>query len=264
MKALLTVLLAIISVVCVGQTNRIRNLTTEPTYNGTLYFAVDRSTYTVHRKIAASTISDYINGLSLTRDTAIWNRLTALESDTVWMAGSGTQSIQAVNSGDSASANYSLSHGRQSFATIQGGRSYSSGSTTINTDGWAQCIEFTAYGDIKATDTDSLLIGGIDTIFIPNNYAIQATVKILGVAYNGPDKGLTYAGTYEFVIKQVAGKTSKTETDTIAENIEAGITSTVVFRANDTDESLEIEVTSTEGGDMYWTAEVRMVMIKFD
>lgn len=265
MKYIIILLLSIITITATSQTARIRNLTTEPTYNGTLSVPCDRSTYAVHHKIYLSTISDYVNGLGLARDTAIWDRLTALELDTVWEAGGGTQSIQAVASQDSSSADYGLAHGFQSYSNIQGARSYSSGSTTRNTDGWSQCLEFTMYGSYVKTSRDSLLVGGTDSVFIPNNFAILTTVSIIGVGTNGgADLGLTYSGTFSFVIKNIAGTTSKTATDTLAINIEAGVTAAVLFAADDTNEALIIDVISTDDSDMFWKAEVKMVAIKFD
>jgi hypothetical protein len=212
-----------------------------------------------------SVLTNYINGLGLTRDTAIWNRLTALESDTLWTNGSGNQSIQATNSEDTATGNYALAHGYQTWANLQGSRAYGSGSgKAINVDGWSQCIEFTTYCTITDGNTDTLFIGTTGTIDIPNNFAIFTTVNILGVAYNGADKGLTYSGSFAFTIKQLSGVTSKTATDTIAISIESGITSAVTFAADDTNERLIIQATDTDAGAMYWTAEVKMVMIKFD
>jgi hypothetical protein len=266
MKTILLIFFALLTLTVAGQgTTRIRQLITEPTYNGTISIPCDRSTYSVHHKIFLSTISDYVNGLSLTRDTAIWDRLTSLESNTVWEAGSGTRSIQAVNSQDTATANYSLAHGFQTHANIRGARSYSSGSTTRSTDGWSQCLEFTMYGSYVKGSRDSLLVGGVDSVFIPNNFAILTTVSIIGVGTSGgADLGLTYSGTFQFVIKNIAGTTSKTATDTLAINVEAGVTAAVLFAADDTNEALIIDVTSTNDSDMYWKAEVKMVAIKFD
>ena len=264
MKTILILLLAIITLAASAQTGRIRGLTTETTYNGTLSIPCDRSTYSVHHKIFLSTITDYINGLALTRDTAIWERLTSLEADTVWTAGGGTSSIMAVNSQDTAYGNYSLAHGYQSRAYAQGMRAYSSGAlATYGTAGWGQAFEFTATIEAKAAATDTLLIGGIDVIPIPNNHSILATVTVHGVAYNGVDAGLTYNGTYQFCIKQIAGTTTITAIDTLAETIEAGITATFTAVADDANERLILQVVGTDGGDMYWYAEVKGIIIKF-
>jgi hypothetical protein len=253
------------TVVMTAQNTRVRNLSNEATYDGNISIMCDKASYAVHHKMLLSVLTNYINGLGLTRDTAIWNRLTALESDTLWTNGSGNQSIHATNSEDTATGNYALAHGYQTWAYLQGSRAYGSGSgKAVIVDGWAQCIEYTTYATIIQGATDTLFIGTTGTIDIPNNYALYITVNILGAAYSGGDKGLTYSGAFSFVIKQLAGVTSKTATDTLAINIEAGITSAVTFAADDTNERLIIQATGTDAGAMFWTAEVKMVMIKFD
>lgn len=257
--------LAVISTTLNAQTGRIKSLTTERVYDNNLMFVVDKSSYSAHRKIYASTIATYINNLGLTRDTVIWQRLTDLENNEVFEAGGNSSSVQQVSASDTAYGDYSLAHGYQTVASLQGSRAYSSGSVPAGTDGWGQCVEFTVYNNyIKAANSGTLLINNADSIFIANNHIYLTTVKIVGSAYNGVDKGLNYTGTYQFLIKNVAGTTTLAGVDTIAEYIEAGNTATVVFTANDATEELIITATSTDGGDMFWIAEIKMVMIKFD
>ncbi len=264
MKTKLLILLCLF-ITLSASAQRIKNLTTETTYNGNLMLSCDYSTYNVHHKIYLSTVTNYINGLSATRDTAIWTRLTTLENDTLWQPGSGTQSIQAIASADSALGDYSLSHGYQSWASILGSRAFSSGSgKAVTVDGWAQGIEFTAYSVATLGATDTMLIGTIDPIDIPNNYAIECSVKVLGVAYTGADKGLTYVGEYHFMIKQYGGTTTLAGLDTIAENIEAGFTGTFAPTADDTNERLILTVASSDAGAVFWSAIIIMNIIKFD
>jgi len=249
----------------IAQSSRIKNLTTESTYAGTLSIPCDKSTYSVHHKIFLSTITNYIDGLSATRDTAIWDRLTAVENDTVWTAGSGTQSIMAIASQDTATGDYSLAHGYQSWANFQGSRSFSSGSgKAVNVDGWGEGLEFTAYSQCPLGATDTMLIGTTETIDIPNNYALMCNVKLLGVAYTGADKGLTYIGEYNFMIKNVSSTTSLAGLDTLAENIESGFTGTFVPSADNTNDRLILTVTSSDAGAVYWNALITMSIIKFD
>ena len=265
MKHLLIFILLLSALITTAQTSRIRNLSNEATYNGTLCVPVDKSTYSVHHKLYLSVLTNYIDGLSATRDTAIWNRLTVLEGDTLWEAGTGTQSIQAIASSSTASGDYGLAHGYQSWANFQGSRGYSSGSgKAVAVDGWAECLEFTAYGNTGTGAGDTLLIGTTDNIDIPNNYATYTTVKILGVGYSGSDKAKTYGGEFAFMIKQDGGTTSISAVDTLAFNLEAGCTAVFVPLADDTNERLVLSVTGTDGGNMYWKAEVKMILIKFD
>ena len=255
MKKILLFILTVVSIAASGQTTRIRNLTTEPTYSGALSIPCDKSTYSVHHKIFLSTIYDAFIDAAADRDTAMQ----------IWEEGSGTQSIQAVNSSDTATGSYAVAHGYQTWAGIRGSRSYSSGAgKAFNVDGWAQCIEFTAYGQTGSSASDTMLVGSVDNIIVGNNFVYQTNVRVLGVGYTGADAGKTYSGEYQFVIKNVAGTTSLLGLDTIAENVEAGITATFIPTADDTNEYLILTCNGTDGGNMFWKAEITMVVIKFD
>jgi hypothetical protein len=68
MKKIIFLLAFLIPVLVFGQT-RIRDLTNQATYDGSVYVPVDKAGYTTTKKMQLSVIAAYINGLRATNDT---------------------------------------------------------------------------------------------------------------------------------------------------------------------------------------------------
>lgn len=263
MKTILFFLFTIIVINVSGQATRIRNLVNQPTYDSNLYFAVDRSTFATHRKILASTLTDYINGLSLTRDTAIWNRLDTLENNELFVAGGGDASVQLANTNDTALADYSFAHGYNSKAYLIGSRAYSSGNgKSIDALGWSQNIEYTVSGESPLNSYDTLLIANITPIDIQNKYTYHFTLTVIGVENKS---GFAESGVFVFKMKQISGTTTISAIDTVAYNKDGGgLVSSIVISADDTTERLIIKVGGNSNDKMYWHGKMDVQMIKFD
>jgi len=110
MKTIILLFLVAFSLTLTAQTSRIKALSTENTYSGTLMLPVDKSTYSAHKKIFMSTITTYIDGLSASRDTNLSLRLDTLENDKVFESGTGSGSVQLTSGENSALRKIVIKH----------------------------------------------------------------------------------------------------------------------------------------------------------
>ena len=264
MKTIILLFLVAFSLTLTAQTSRIKALSTENTYSGTLMLPVDKSTYSAHKKIFMSTITTYIDGLSASRDTNLSLRLDTLENDKVFESGTGSGSVQLTSGENTAIGDYSHAQGKQTYAEQKGARAFSSGSTDVNKTGWCQGLEFTMHVNHIGTDTALLKIGGTDSLFINANTSYSVTMQLHGVGNTGSEKGKVHSAIYHFNIKNIAGTTTISAIDTISSYSDADLHSIIMFGANDTKETLEVSVASSGDIPAFWYALVKISAIKFD